>query len=43
MQPWKAPLIWSLKQGLGAGFTDENEAAWIKVYGLLAETMKGHA
>jgi hemoglobin-like flavoprotein len=36
-------LLWTLKQGLGADFTAESEAAWIKLYGLLADTMKSSA
>jgi hemoglobin-like flavoprotein len=36
-------LLWTLGQGLGAGFGKENEAAWIKVYGVLADTMKASA
>ena len=38
-----AALLWTLGQGLGAGFTAENQAAWAKVYGVLAETMKASA
>jgi hemoglobin-like flavoprotein len=38
-----AALLWTLGQGLGAGFGKENEAAWTKVYGLLADTMKSSA
>lgn len=33
-------LLWTLARGLGAGFTAEHQAAWAKVYWLLAETMK---
>ena len=33
-------LLWTLGQGLGDAFTPETEAAWTKVYGLLADTMK---
>jgi hemoglobin-like flavoprotein len=36
-------LLWTLKQILGPAFGPENEAAWTKVYGLLAETMKAPA
>jgi hemoglobin-like flavoprotein len=32
-------LLWTLKQGLGAGFGPENETAWGKVYGVLSKTM----
>lgn len=33
-------LIWTLAQGLGAGFTREVEDAWRTAYGALANTMK---
>lgn len=33
-------LLWTLEQGLGAGFTPEVKAAWSEVYGLLATVMK---
>jgi len=33
-------LVWTLEQGLGAGFTREVEEAWRTAYGLLATTMK---
>ena len=33
-------LLWTLDQGLGPDFTDEVEAAWTEVYGLLAGVMK---
>jgi hemoglobin-like flavoprotein len=36
-------LLWTLGQGLGAGFTRETEAAWATAYALLAETMKAAA
>lgn len=36
-------LIWTLGKGLGEEFTDALQAAWIKVYTLLATTMKGAA
>jgi hemoglobin-like flavoprotein len=36
-------LLWTLKQGLGDSFGPANEAAWIRVYSLLAETMKAAA
>jgi hemoglobin-like flavoprotein len=35
-----AALLWTLQQGLGAGFTESHKAAWARVYGLLAETMQ---
>jgi hemoglobin-like flavoprotein len=34
-----AALIWTLKQGLGKGFTPETEAAWGRTYGVLSSTM----
>jgi hemoglobin-like flavoprotein len=33
-------LIWTLKQGLGSGFTPEIETAWTTVYGVLSDTMQ---
>jgi hemoglobin-like flavoprotein len=36
-------LIWTLQQGLGEGFTPEVQEAWIAVYGVLSDTMKGAA
>jgi len=33
-------LVWTLGQGLGAGFTREVEEAWRTAYGVLATTMK---
>ena len=36
-------LIWTLGTGLGDDFTDEVKAAWVKVYTVLADTMKGAA
>ncbi len=36
-------LLWTLGKGLGAGFTAEMQAAWARVYWLLAETMKAGA
>ena len=33
-------LIWTLNEGLGDDFSDEVKTAWIKVYALLANTMK---
>lgn len=35
-----AALLWTLGQGLGAGFDDVHAAAWAKTYGILAEVMK---
>ena len=32
-------FIWTLKQGLGAGFNASHEAAWANVYDLLSKTM----
>ena len=32
-------LLWTLQQGLGDGFTEEVEQAWIKAYGLISKTM----
>lgn len=34
-------LLWTLERGLGDDFTPEVRAAWIAVYSLLANTMKG--
>jgi hemoglobin-like flavoprotein len=34
-------LLWTLEQGLGAGFTSDVRAAWTDTYGLLAATMQG--
>jgi hemoglobin-like flavoprotein len=36
-----AALLWTLRRGLGADFGPDNEAAWTKVYGVLADNMKG--
>ena len=36
-------LLWTLGKGLGADFTAEMQAAWARVYWLLAETMKAGA
>lgn len=36
-------LLWTLHEGLGDKFTPEVEAAWKKVYGLVADVMKGAA
>ncbi len=33
-------LIWTLRKGLGEGFTPEVEAAWAETYGALAGVMK---
>jgi hemoglobin-like flavoprotein len=38
-----AAFIYTLEQGLGDAFTDEVRGAWLKVYTLLADTMKGAA
>jgi hemoglobin-like flavoprotein len=35
-----AALIWTLEQGLGAGFTPAVRAGWIECYGLVAAEMK---
>lgn len=35
-----AALIWTLEQGLGADFDAATRAAWSRVYGLLADTMR---
>ena len=34
-------LLWTLGQGLGDQFTPDVKDAWVTVYGLLANTMKG--
>jgi hemoglobin-like flavoprotein len=34
-------LLWSLEQFLGADFTPSVKEAWVVVYGILANTMKG--
>ncbi len=36
-------LIWTLEQGLGDDFTDDVKSAWVDVYTILADTMKGAA
>jgi hemoglobin-like flavoprotein len=36
----ESALVWTLEQGLGAGFTREVEDAWRTAYGVLATTMK---
>ena len=38
-QPVGEALIWTLKQGLGDGFTPEVEAAWTDAYTILSEAM----
>jgi hemoglobin-like flavoprotein len=38
-----AALLWTLKMGLGKGFTPEMKEAWATVYGLLATTMRDAA
>jgi len=38
-----AALLWTLKAGLGRGFTADVKEAWATVYGLLATTMKNAA
>ena len=38
-----AALLWTLKMGLGKGFTPETKEAWATVYGLLATTMRDAA
>ena len=36
-------LLWTLSEGLGDEFTDEVQAAWLKTYTLLADTMRNAA
>ena len=36
-------LIYTLKQGLGPDFTPEVKEAWIAVYKIVADTMRGHS
>jgi nitric oxide dioxygenase len=36
-------LLWTLEQGLGAGFTPDVRDAWAAAYGTLAATMKSAA
>lgn len=36
-------LLWTLQQGLGNAFNEETRAAWSRVYGLLAATMRAAA
>ena len=38
-----AALLWTLKAGLGRGFTADVKDVWATVYGLLATTMKNAA
>jgi hemoglobin-like flavoprotein len=33
-------LLWTLREGLGDGFTQETESAWREVYGLVSSVMK---
>ena len=33
-------LLWTLRKGLGAGFTPDAEAAWTNVYATLASAMQ---
>ncbi|WP_437968489.1 globin domain-containing protein [Sorangium sp. So ce260] len=33
-------LLWTLREGLGDGFTKDVESAWKEVYGLIADVMK---
>ncbi|MEL6793444.1 MAG: globin family protein [Pseudomonadota bacterium] len=42
-EPVGEALLWTLKQGLGDGYTPEVEAAWIEAYVLLSETMVASA
>lgn len=36
-------LLWTLEQGLGDAFTPEVKDSWIKVYGILSDTMSAAA
>lgn len=38
-----AALLWTLEQGLGAGFTEDVKQAWTKAYTTLAGAMKAAA
>ncbi|HEY0944386.1 MAG TPA: globin family protein [Opitutaceae bacterium] len=38
-----AALLWTLEKGLGDAFTAEVKEAWVVVYTILADTMKGAA
>ncbi|MEL7466042.1 MAG: globin family protein [Pseudomonadota bacterium] len=42
-EPVGEALLWTLKQGLGDGYTPEVEAAWIEAYTILSETMVASA
>ncbi|HEV8146924.1 MAG TPA: globin family protein [Bryobacteraceae bacterium] len=33
-------LLWTLEQGLGAGFTPEVKAAWVAMYGIVTSAMQ---
>ena len=35
-----AALLWTLEQGLGAGFTPEVKAAWVAMYGIVTSAMQ---
>lgn len=35
-------LLWTLEQGLGAGFTPDVKAAWASAYAMLASAMQSH-
>jgi hemoglobin-like flavoprotein len=35
-----AALLWSLEKGLRADFTAEARSAWIKIYGVLSQTLR---
>lgn len=39
-QPVAEALLWTLKEGLGAQFTPQVEAAWVAAYTLLATVMQ---
>jgi len=36
-------LLWTLEQGLGPKFTPDVKAAWVVIYGVLAQTMQDAA
>ena len=36
-------LLWTLRQGLGAAFTEEVESAWAAAYALVTDTMRAAA
>ena len=42
-EPVGAALLWTLEQGLGAGFTPPVKAAWTEAYVTLAGAMQGAA